>query len=80
MPLPDPPPTRVQAPKWAGIGLRIPPRRADCSCVRPSWYPFQINVCDCDDTPAPDPYTGRQLTVPPAPVPPVPYPPGDPCA
>lgn len=35
-----------------GVGLRIPPRLADCSGRRPSWYPFQVNVCEVD---APDP-------------------------
>lgn len=80
MPLPEQPPVAVQAPKDAGIGLEIPPREADCSGVRPSWYPFQVNVCDCDDAPDPELYSGRQLTLPPAPSPPVPYPTGDPCA
>jgi len=78
MPLPETPPAVVQAPKSAGIGLDIPERQADCSGVRPSWYPFQVNVCDCDDLPDPEPYTGRQLTVPPSTS--TPYPSGDPCA
>lgn len=79
MPLPEHPPVRIQAPKWAGVGIEIPPRQADCSGVRPSWYPFQINVCDCDDAPDPEPYSGRDLSLPPAP-PDKPYPTGDPCA
>lgn len=79
MPLPEPPPTLVQAPRWAGIGLLIPIRCADCSGDRPSWYPFQVNVCDCDDDPCPHPYEGRHLTVPP-PATVLPWPAGDPCA
>lgn len=79
MPLPEPRPIVVQLPRWAGIGLEIPPREADCSGVRPSWYPFQVNVCDCDDDPDPEPYTGRQLTIPPASTV-LPWPPGDPCS
>ena len=79
MPLPEYPPAVVQAPKSAGAGIDIPERQADCSGERPSWYPFQINVCDCDDAPDPEPYSGRQLTLPPAP-PDEPYPTGDPCA
>lgn len=80
MPLPDYPPARVQAPARAGIGLAIPPREADCSGQRPSWYPFQINVCDCDDAPDPEPLSERQMHVPPAPAEPLPYPTHDPCA
>jgi hypothetical protein len=38
----------VQAPLNRGVGLHIKPRRSDCSGVRPSWYPFAFNVCDCD--------------------------------
>jgi hypothetical protein len=34
------------APQSASAGIPIPPRRSDCSGVRPSWFPFQINVCD----------------------------------
>lgn len=73
MPLPEPRPTRVQAPASAGIGLRIPPRRSDCSGVRPSWYPFQMNVCDVD-APDPEPLTGRELRVPYMPPPGYVYP------
>jgi hypothetical protein len=65
-PLPEYPPTRVQAPADAGVGLEIPEREADCSGVRPSWYPFQINVCDVD-APDPAPLSGRQLHIPPPP-------------
>lgn len=79
MPLPAPRPFVVQAPRSAGIGLHIPERKADCSGVRPSWYPFQINVCDCCDAPDPEPLTDREMRLPPAP-PPAPYPAGDPCA
>lgn len=47
------------------VGYDIPPRRADCTGRRPSWYPFQINVCDQDD-PDPPALTARHLTLPPA--------------
>lgn len=77
MPLPEYPRSRVQAPKGAGIGLRIPEREADCTGQRPSWYPFQVNVCDCDDVPDPQPFTSRMLRLPPPSS--TPYPPGDPC-
>lgn len=65
----EPATRRVQAPKTAGIGLRIPERRADCSGRRPSWYPFVYNVCDwvCDE-PDPAPFTERMLRVPPPPA------------
>ena len=78
MPLPEPSPAVVQAPRSAGIGLEIPERKADCSGVRPSWFPFQVNVCDCDDAPDPEPLTGRQLRVPP-PASNLPFPRHDPC-
>jgi hypothetical protein len=78
MPLPKPSPVVVQSPRRAGVGLEIPPRQADCSGVRPSWFPFQVNVCDCDDAPDPEPYSGRQLRLPVAP-PEKPYPTHDPC-
>lgn len=73
MQLPVYPPAVVQAPRWAGIGLKIPPHLSDCSGVRPAWYPFQMNVCDVD---APDPYplTARMQSIPPPPVPPWTYP------
>lgn len=64
MPLPEPDPVVVQSPRRAGVGLEIPERKADCSGVRPSWYPFVVNVCDVD-APDPEPYSGRQLTLPP---------------
>lgn len=73
MSLPEFPPTVTHLPRWVGIGLEIPERRADCSGQRPSWYPFQMNVCDVD-APDPEPFSGRQLEVPPAPVPPWVYP------
>lgn len=47
------------------VGLYIPPRESDCSGVRPSWYPFQINVCDEDcDEPDPLDFTARHLAIP----------------
>ena len=60
---------RVSAPVGEGAGFRFPPRQADCCGVRPSWYPFAINVCDwvCD-APDPLPFTARHLTVPDAPA------------
>jgi hypothetical protein len=78
MPLPKPTPTVVQSPRSAGVGLDIPERRADCSGVRPSWFPFQVNVCDCGDAPDPDPYSGRDLSLP-APSSVFPWPRHDPC-
>jgi hypothetical protein len=79
MPYPEPRPVVVQAPRWAGVGLDIPERKADCSGVRPSWFPFAVNVCECCDTPDPEPLSGRQLTVPP-PASNLPFPRTDPCA
>lgn len=73
MPLPEYPPTLVQSPASAGIGLDIPERRADCSGVRPSWYPFQMNVCDVD-APDPEPLTYRHMHVPYRPPPGYVYP------
>lgn len=78
MSLPEQRPAVVQLPRSAGVGLEIPERQADCSGVRPSWYPFQMNVCDCCDAPDPEPYAGRQLTLPPPSS--TPYPTNDPCA
>jgi hypothetical protein len=68
-PLPAYPPTPVQAPKDAGIGLDIPEREADCSGVRPSWWSFAYNVCDeACDAPDPEPFTERMMRVPPPPA------------
>lgn len=50
----------------AGVRLRVPERRSDCSGVRPSWYPFQINVCDAELDPADPDLTPRQMTTDPA--------------
>lgn len=50
----------------AGVGLRIPERESDCSGVRPSWYPFQVNVCDAELDPADPDLTGRQRSTDPA--------------
>lgn len=63
MPLPEYPPIPGVVPKSAGIGLDIPERKSDCSGVRPSWYPFQANVCD-EDAPDPEPLTERQKRIP----------------
>lgn len=68
MPLQQPRPTVVQTPRWAGIGLRFPPRQSDCSGERPSWYPFQVNVCDVDGPDSP-PWTDRMFQLPPPPAP-----------
>lgn len=46
-----------------GRRVFIPVRESDCSGTRPSWYPFQINVCD-DDDPDPLPLQPRNLTIP----------------
>jgi len=78
MPLPDIPPTLTHAPAWAGVGLEIPPREADCSGRRPSWFPFQVNVCDCDDDPDPTPLSERAMRIPP-PSSSLPFDRDDPC-
>jgi hypothetical protein len=54
------------APRSAGIGLEIPEREADCTGARPSWYPFQINVCDAELDPADRDLTGRERSTDPA--------------
>lgn len=54
------------APRSAGVGLRIPPRMSDCSGARPSWYPFQMNVCDAELDPEDRDLTGRERTTDPA--------------
>jgi len=43
MPLPEYPPFRVHAPRWAGIGLRFPARIAQ-RCWPADWWQR-----DCDD-------------------------------
>lgn len=56
-----------QEPADRGVGLEIPDRESDCTGKRPSWYPFQINVCD-DDAEDFDPLpTERHRTIPDAP-------------
>ncbi len=68
MPLPEPRSGAVQAPRGAGVGLTIPERKSDCSGVRPSWFPFAVNVCDwAEDQPDPAPLSARHLHVPPPP-------------
>ncbi len=44
------------------VGVQIPPRLGDCTGRRPSWHPFQVNVCD-DDLPDPPALTARQRTI-----------------
>jgi hypothetical protein len=66
MPLPEYEPAHVQAYMSDGVGVTFPPRQADCSGVRPSWYPFQMNVCD-EDAPDPVPFTPRHMRIPPPP-------------
>ena len=46
-----------------GAGILMPARLSDSSGRRPSWYPFQVNVCDVD-APDPVPLSGRQLRLP----------------
>jgi len=62
VPLPEPRPAIVQAPAWAGVGLRFPERKAD-----PSW-PFdwwQRNYDTlCEDDPDPTPLCARHLRLP----------------
>lgn len=50
-----------------GIGLEIPPRKADCTGVRPSWYPFVRNVCDWELDPEDRDLWWREMTTDPAP-------------
>lgn len=59
---------RVMAPASEGAGVDFPERESDCSGQRPSWFPFQINVCDVDEDIVP--FTERQLRIPAAPDPP----------
>lgn len=35
-------------PEHRGIGLVLPVRMSDCSGARPSWWPFENNVCNVD--------------------------------
>lgn len=58
--LPVYPPAEVQSNR--GIGLAIPVREADCSGVRPAWYPFQVNVCDWEFDPVDPDLTWREMT------------------
>ena len=46
----------------AGIGLDIPERQSDCTGARPSWYPFQANVCDGELDPEDRDLTPREMT------------------
>jgi hypothetical protein len=56
--------SRVQAPASEGVGYHFPERKSDCSGGRPSWFPFQIAVCDVDEE-APDPLpTERHRRIP----------------
>lgn len=64
--LPVYPPSAVQSNR--GIGLVIPPREADCSGVRPPWYPFQRNVCDWEFDPEDPDLTPRMMSAGVAPV------------
>jgi len=55
---------RVQAPRTEGVGLAVPPRKADCTGRRPSTYPWQIQVDACDhDGPDPVPLTARERSI-----------------
>ena len=40
---------RVQVPAAAGVGVVFPPRRSDCTGAHPSWYPFQIQLDECEE-------------------------------
>jgi hypothetical protein len=64
MPLPDPQPARVQAPKRAGVGLRFRPREA-----QPDWPAdwWQRNYDEPPDDPDPEPLTEREMHIPPPP-------------
>lgn len=52
---------RASAPVSERSGIRFPERHADCSGARPSWFPFQMNVCD-EDAPDPVPLSRRHRT------------------
>jgi hypothetical protein len=73
MPLPDPAPTRVWAPAWAGVGLRAvlleqrehrPP--ADWP---PDWWQRNYDLLLEQGDPEPIPFTDRMLRVPGFPYP-----------
>jgi len=69
--LPEPRPARVQAPAGAGVGLLFRRRFADPSWP-PDWWQRNYDEPVLDpDTPDPEPLSGRQLTIPPAPAAPV---------
>lgn len=50
-----------------GIGLVFPSREADCTGLRPAWYPFQVNVCDWEFDPIDRDLTWRERTTIPLP-------------
>jgi len=65
--LPDEyPPKTYQLPLKQGIGLEIPPRTVPPSWPQ-DWWQRNFDTLD-EDGPDPEPFTGRQLVVPPAPV------------
>jgi len=71
MGLPEYPPARVQAPAWAGVGLRREFEDRMASRPPPEWPEdwWQRNYDTlCEDGPEPMPLCGRQLTIPPATV------------
>ena len=67
MPLPDLPPTRVQAPAWAGIGLVFRPRVSD-PCWPEDWWQRDYDTYEYDCPPPLYP-TERHLRIPEAPPP-----------
>jgi hypothetical protein len=49
-------------PERRGVGLVLPVRSSDCTGERPSWHPFQVNVCD-DDAADPVALTSRERSI-----------------
>lgn len=47
-----------------GVGIAIPPRQSDCTGQHPSWYPFQLQVDQCDvDVDISVPLTARHFGI-----------------
>jgi hypothetical protein len=68
MPLPDPQPVIVQAPKSAGIGLRFNFARLAAPSWPVDWWQRNYDTMLLDpDEPGPLPLTSRQMRLPPPP-------------
>jgi hypothetical protein len=66
MPLPAYPPVLVQAPRWAGIGLRFPIRQA-CPGWPADWWQRNCDTLWEDTDPCPPCLTEREQRIPPPP-------------